>query len=76
MPIHMLKQDLSKFLPPQQEKQKTFYQIDTVLSSEFGVFTTMSFGVDFGQKVDLTASIRNILRNYPEGTSILKVSII
>ena len=27
----------------------------------------MSFGVDFGQKVDLTASIRNILRNYPEG---------
>jgi hypothetical protein len=33
----------------------------------------MSFGVDFGQKVDLTASIRNILRNYPEGTSILKV---
>lgn len=33
----------------------------------------MSFGVDFGQKVDLTASIRNILRNYPEGTAILKV---
>jgi sacsin len=32
----------------------------------------MSFGVDFGQKVDLTASIRNILRNYPEGTAILK----
>lgn len=31
-----------------------------------------SFGVDFGQKVDLTASIRNILRNYPEGTAILK----
>ena len=31
------------------------------------------FGVDFGQKVDLTASIRNILRNYPEGTAILKV---
>lgn len=30
------------------------------------------FGVDFGQKVDLTASIRNILRNYPEGTAILK----
>lgn len=35
--------------------------------------STNSFGVDFGQKVDLTASIRNILRNYPEGTSILKV---
>ena len=31
-----------------------------------------SFGTDFGQKVDLTASIRNILRNYPEGTAILK----
>lgn len=31
-----------------------------------------SFGVDFGQKVDLTASIRNILRNYPEGTAVLK----
>ncbi len=30
------------------------------------------FGTDFGQKVDLTASIRNILRNYPEGTAILK----
>lgn len=32
----------------------------------------VSFGEDFGQKVDLTASIRNILRNYPEGTAILK----
>jgi sacsin len=32
----------------------------------------MSFGSDFGQKVDLTASIRNILRNYPEGTAVLK----
>jgi sacsin len=31
-----------------------------------------SFGIDFGQKVDLTASIRNILRNYPEGTAVLK----
>lgn len=31
-----------------------------------------SFGSDFGQKVDLTASIRNILRNYPEGTAVLK----
>jgi hypothetical protein len=30
------------------------------------------FGEDFGQKVDLTASIRNILRNYPEGTAIFK----
>lgn len=27
---------------------------------------------DFGQKVDLTASIRSILRNYPEGTAVLK----
>lgn len=32
----------------------------------------MHFGEDFGQKVDLTASIRNILRNYPEGTAVLK----
>jgi sacsin len=32
----------------------------------------MSFGSDFGQKVDLTASIRGILRNYPEGTAVLK----
>eukprot|EP01031_Cornospumella_fuschlensis_P039421 gene39421-47992_t len=31
-----------------------------------------AFGEDFGQKVDLTASIRNILRNYPEGTAIFK----
>eukprot|EP01041_Mallomonas_annulata_P011611 gene11611-24311_t len=32
----------------------------------------MKFGIDFGQQVDLTASIRNILRNYPEGTAIIK----
>ena len=31
-----------------------------------------SFGKDFGQKVDLTASIRKILRDYPEGTAVLK----
>ena len=31
-----------------------------------------TFGSDFGQKVDLTASIRGILRNYPEGTAIFK----
>jgi len=30
------------------------------------------FGDDFGQKVDLTARIREILRDYPEGTSIFK----
>ena len=30
------------------------------------------FGTDFGQKVDLTARIREILRDYPEGTSIFK----
>ena len=30
------------------------------------------FGEDFGQKVDLTANIRGILRNYPEGTAIIK----
>ena len=30
------------------------------------------FGDDFGQKVDLTVRIREILRNYPEGNSILK----
>lgn len=29
-------------------------------------------GEDFGQKIDLTVRIREILRNYPEGTSILK----
>ena len=27
---------------------------------------------DFGQKVDLTVRIREILRNYPEGSSIIK----
>jgi hypothetical protein len=27
---------------------------------------------DFGQKIDLTARIREILLNYPEGTAILK----
>jgi hypothetical protein len=27
---------------------------------------------DFGQRVDLTARIREVLLNYPEGTSILK----
>lgn len=31
-----------------------------------------SFGTDFGQKIDLTVRIREILRNYPEGTSIFK----
>ncbi|KAH9117617.1 hypothetical protein LEN26_012557 [Aphanomyces euteiches] len=30
------------------------------------------FGDDFGQKIDLTVRIREILRNYPEGTSVLK----
>ena len=30
------------------------------------------FGEDFGQKVDLTARIREILRDYPEGSSIFK----
>ncbi|ETW06282.1 hypothetical protein, variant [Aphanomyces invadans] len=32
----------------------------------------VSFGDDFGQKIDLTVRIREILRNYPEGTSVLK----
>ena len=32
----------------------------------------MDFGEDFGQKIDLTVRIREILRNYPEGSSILK----
>ena len=27
---------------------------------------------DFGQKVDLTQRIREVLQNYPEGTTILK----
>ena len=30
------------------------------------------FGEDFGQKVDLTQRIREVLANYPEGTTILK----
>jgi hypothetical protein len=32
----------------------------------------MEAWTDFGQRVDLTARIREILINYPEGTSILK----
>ena len=32
----------------------------------------VAFGEDFGQKIDLTVRIREILRNYPEGSSILK----
>lgn len=32
----------------------------------------METGEDFGQKIDLTVRIREILHNYPEGTSILK----
>ncbi|KAF0699884.1 Aste57867_9568 [Aphanomyces stellatus] len=32
----------------------------------------VNFGDDFGQKIDLTVRIREILRNYPEGTSVLK----
>ncbi|OQS05175.1 hypothetical protein THRCLA_02648, partial [Thraustotheca clavata] len=32
----------------------------------------LEFGEDFGQKIDLTVRIREILRNYPEGTSVLK----
>ncbi|KAK7242761.1 sacsin [Aureococcus anophagefferens] len=31
-----------------------------------------SFGDDFGQRIDLAVRIREILRNYPEGTSIVK----
>eukprot|EP00897_Mesotaenium_endlicherianum_P007203 jgi/Mesen1/6510/ME000332S05518 len=31
-----------------------------------------NFGEDFGQKVDLTQRIREVLANYPEGTTILK----
>lgn len=34
--------------------------------NEFG------FAEDFGQKVDLTQRIREVLANYPEGTTILK----
>ena len=30
------------------------------------------FGSDFGPSVDLTVRIREILRNYPEGSSIFK----
>lgn len=55
------------------------YNYDLLLKSQhrieglIDIAGFMEFGVDFGQKVDLTASIRNILRNYPEGTAILKV---
>jgi hypothetical protein len=31
-----------------------------------------SFGADFGQRVDLCVRIREILRNYPLGTSVFK----
>ncbi|KAL2612990.1 hypothetical protein R1flu_024682 [Riccia fluitans] len=34
--------------------------------------TDLSFVEDFGQKVDLTQRIREVLANYPEGTTILK----
>lgn len=51
-----------------------------------GIWSTMASGVessggvqgsqedweDFGQKVDLTQRIREVLQNYPEGTTILK----
>ena len=33
---------------------------------------SQSFGDDFGQRIDLAVRIREILRNYPEGTSIVK----
>ena len=32
----------------------------------------MEFGSDFGQKVDLCVRIKEILRNYPVGTSVFK----
>lgn len=32
---------------------------------------SVQFGTDFGQKVDLCVRIREILRNYPEGLSII-----
>lgn len=32
----------------------------------------IGFAEDFGQKVDLTQRIREVLANYPEGTTILK----
>jgi sacsin len=32
----------------------------------------LGFAEDFGQKVDLTQRIREVLANYPEGTTILK----
>ncbi len=31
-----------------------------------------AFGDDFGQKIDLTARIREILVNYPPGSTIIK----
>ena len=33
--------------------------------------SSSTFGADFGQKLSLTTRIREILRDYPEGTSIL-----
>lgn len=35
-------------------------------------FPDDAYGEDFGPRVDLTARIREILLNYPEGTSVLK----
>lgn len=46
--------------------RNSFHFLSQILESMSG------FGVDFGQKVNLTASIRGILRNYPEGTAVLK----
>ena len=46
------------------------------MSSEAAADDDSFFGEDFGQKIDLTVRIREILRNYPEGPSILKVLVL
>ena len=38
-------------------------------SSSLSMFVELE---DFGQKVDLTRQIREVLLNYPEGTTVLK----
>ena len=56
-------------------KAVTLRLIFRFLGAKMGKEDDAEFGENFGQKVDLTTRIREILRNYPEGISILKVSI-
>lgn len=66
--MHSLALNLSPTLP------KVWYKANytAVTRSARVVNPPRPSGEDFGQKIDLTVRIREILRNYPEGTSILK----